>query len=53
MMPRYLALLVGIAFLLVGIMGFVPGLRSQPSNAPAITVDSGSGYKCSITTRRM
>jgi hypothetical protein len=25
-------------------MGFVPSLRSLPSNAPAITVDSGYGY---------
>ena len=44
MRTRYLALIVGIAFLLVGIMGFVPSLRQLPSNAPDITVDSGYGY---------
>ncbi len=44
MRTRYLALIVGIAFLLVGIMGFVPSLRSLPSNAPDITVDFGYGY---------
>ena len=37
-------MIVGIAFLLIGILAFVPGLRSLPSNAPAITVDSGYGY---------
>lgn len=44
MKTRYLALSLGIVFLLIGIMGFVPALRSLPSNAPDITVDAGYGY---------
>ncbi len=44
MRTRYLALIVGIVFLLVGILGFVPDMRSLPSTAPEITVDSGYGY---------
>jgi len=44
MRTRYLALILGIVFLLIGILGFVPGLRSLPSNAPEIAVTSGYGY---------
>ncbi|WP_035139951.1 DUF4383 domain-containing protein [Fischerella sp. PCC 9605] len=41
---RYFALVVGIFFLLVGILGFVPGLLSLPKSAPAIQVNTGYGY---------
>lgn len=44
MRTRYLALILGIVFLLIGILGFVPGLRSLLSNAPEIAVTSGYGY---------
>lgn len=49
MRTRYLALIVGIVFTLVGISGFVPALvSSPPSTAPAIAVDAGYGYLMGI-----
>jgi hypothetical protein len=48
MKTRYFALIVGIIFLLVGIMGFVPSLRSLPNNGLPITVTSGYGYELGL-----
>lgn len=48
MKTRYFALIVGIIFLLVGIMGFVPSLRPLPNDAPAIAVNSGYGYELGL-----
>ena len=44
MKTRYFALIVGIVYVLVGIMGFVPSLRSLPNSAPEIAVNAGYGY---------
>lgn len=42
---RYFALAVGIVYLLVGVMGFIPGLvQAPPVTAPSLTVDAGYGY---------
>jgi len=48
MKTRYFALIVGIIFLLVGIMGFVPSLRSLPNDALPIEVTSGYGYELGL-----
>ncbi|WP_315787795.1 DUF4383 domain-containing protein [Fischerella sp. JS2] len=45
---RYFALIVGILFLLVGILGFIPGLRILPQDAPLISVATGYGYLFSL-----
>ncbi len=44
MKTRYFALIIGIMFLLVGVMGFVPNMVTAPTNAPAIQVHAGYGY---------
>ncbi len=41
---RYFALVVGIFFLLVGILGFIPGLLSLPVSAPSLKLSLGYGY---------
>lgn len=45
---RYFALITGIVYLLIGIMGFIPALVSQPEVMPdyvaALGVRSGFGY---------
>ena len=45
MAARYFALVAGIAYVLVGLLGFVPGAtQAPPADAPSLTVDSGYGY---------
>jgi hypothetical protein len=42
---RYFALILGIVYLLVGLMGFIPSLLSPaPADAPPLTIDTLSGY---------
>src|SRR5688572_3796455 len=42
---RYFAIAAGLVYLLVGLMGFVPGLnREGPPDAPDLAVDSFYGY---------
>ena len=42
---RYFALAIGIVFLLIGVMGFIPNLvQLPPATAPSLTVDTGYGY---------
>lgn len=41
---RYFALIAGIAYVLVGLMGFIPGLVAAPGTGPDIAVDAGYGY---------
>lgn len=42
---RYFALVAGIVYALVGILGFVPGvIQTPPPDAPALTEGSGYGY---------
>lgn len=43
-MIRTFALVFGIIYVLVGIMGFIPGLSTHPSDAPHLSVESGHGY---------
>lgn len=42
-MIRTFALIFGIIYVLVGILGFVPGLTSHHTDMPAITIDSFYG----------
>ncbi len=45
MATRYFALAAGIAYMLVGLIGFIPGAtQSPPADAPGLTADSGYGY---------
>ncbi len=41
---RYFGLVVGILFLLLGILGFIPGLLSLPVSAPLLKFSMGYGY---------
>ena len=41
---RTAALVYGIVFLLVGIMGFIPGFLTAPHTHPDLAVTSGFGY---------
>jgi hypothetical protein len=41
---RYFALVIGILFMLLGILGFIPGLLSLPVSAPLLKVSTGYGY---------
>lgn len=45
MAVRYFAIAAGLVYVLVGLMGFVPGLNVEgPPDAPDLTVDSFYGY---------
>jgi hypothetical protein len=46
MATRYFSLIVGVLYLVVGIMGFIPAFVMQPETAPALMVDVGvdTGY---------
>lgn len=45
MVTRYFALIAGIVYALVGILGFIPGvLRPAPPGAPAVSVTEFYGY---------
>lgn len=43
MKTRYFALVMGIVFLAVGILGFVPGLVSEPAAEGGLAVEAGHG----------
>lgn len=43
MQTRYFALIFGIIYTLVGVMGFIPGLLQPPTGAPDLAVDTGYG----------
>src|ERR1044072_5021833 len=43
-MVRTFALIFGIMYVLVGILGFVPALSTHPADAPHLSVESGHGY---------
>jgi hypothetical protein len=44
MSVRAFAIVFGVIYLAVGLLGFVPALRSLPADAPPIAVTSGYGY---------
>jgi hypothetical protein len=44
MIIRYFALIYGIVFLVVGIAGFVPGLKTPLMPEHGLAVESGAGY---------
>ena len=45
MATRYFALVAGIAYVLVGLLGFVPGAtQGPPADAPGLTMANGYGY---------
>lgn len=45
MTSRNFALVTGLAYTLVGLLGFLPGvLTSPPAGAPPVRVDAGYGY---------
>lgn len=43
MKTRYFALVMGIVFLAIGILGFVPGLLTSPVGQPQLAVEAGHG----------
>jgi hypothetical protein len=43
MKTRYFALVMGVAFLVVGILGFVPALVTAPEGDPSLLVEAGHG----------
>lgn len=48
---QYFALITGIIFLLVGVMGFIPGLVKEPmatSDMPGLSFTTGAGYLLGI-----
>jgi hypothetical protein len=42
-MVKQFALIMGIVFVAIGVMGFIPGLTTQADH-PEVTVDAGEGY---------
>jgi len=40
---RYFALIIGIVYLLVGVIGFIPGTHPLPTDYPDLAVDAGYG----------
>jgi hypothetical protein len=44
MSVRLFALISGIVYLLIGILGFIPGFVAAPVGAPGLAVDAGYGY---------
>lgn len=43
MKTRYFALVMGIGFLVVGILGFVPALVTAPDGEPSLLIEAGHG----------
>jgi hypothetical protein len=43
MSTRYFAMIYGIVFLVIGIAGFIPGLKTPPEVMVDLTVDTGFG----------
>ena len=43
-MIRKFALVFGIIYLVVGILGFIPALAPHPENAPHLAVEAAHGY---------
>jgi len=45
---RLFALISGVVYVLVGILGFIPGFVTVPAVAPDLAVDAGYGYLLGI-----
>ncbi|WP_142849883.1 DUF4383 domain-containing protein [Telmatospirillum sp. J64-1] len=43
MKTRYFALAIGVVYLIVGILGFVPGLTTAPIGHPPLAINAGYG----------
>ncbi len=41
---RYFALIMGIFYTVIGMLGFIPKLLTQPMDAPALVANPGYGY---------
>lgn len=41
---RYFGLVVGVLLLILGILGFIPGLLALPTSAPLLKLTTGYGY---------
>ncbi|HEY9782135.1 MAG TPA: DUF4383 domain-containing protein [Leptolyngbyaceae cyanobacterium] len=42
---QYFALIIGITFLLIGVMGFIPGFVKEPTvDMPGLSYTTGAGY---------
>lgn len=45
MNARTFALIAGIIYLVIGVLGFIPGInQAPPAGAPELTLDAGYGY---------
>jgi hypothetical protein len=44
MQARYFALVMGVVYLAVGALGFIPGTHPHRAGAPDLAVDAGYGY---------
>lgn len=44
MTTRNFAMVAGIVYIVVGVLGFVPALLTRPAGAPPLTFDQGYGY---------
>ena len=44
MQARYFALVMGIVYLAIGVLGFIPGTHPLAAGAPDLAVDAGYGY---------
>ena len=43
-MVKTFALIFGIAYVLAGVMGFIPGLTTPATHGPQLAVEAGHGY---------
>ena len=49
MQTRLFALVIGIVYVLIGLLGFLPGVvAAPPTGAPSLAVDAGYGYLLSL-----
>lgn len=48
MNTRYAALILGIIYVLIGILGFIPGILAEPPASPSVTVDTLYGLLLGI-----
>lgn len=48
MLTRYFALIFGIVYVAVGILGFIPAINPLPGSHPALAVNTAYGYELGL-----